>query len=200
MIRKLSVCLVAVVLLSACSGTGTESTKSEETSASTASASPTAAEAAIPGDGTYTVGSDVQAGVYVAEGGDQCSWQRLSDPAGGPGDVIAQGLPLPRPVVEITSDDAAFKSEGCGSWTALDDYTGPQATEIPGNGIWIVNQDLVPGTYKAEGGDLCMWQRLNAFTPDLDSVIRMGGDPKVTIESGDIGFLTSACGSWTKIG
>ena len=98
------------------------------------------------------------------------------------------------------ADDAAFETEGCGSWTALEDYSGPQATEIPGNGIWIPGEDMVPGTYEAEGGEWCMWQRLKAFAPELDSVIRMGGNPRVTIESGDKGFVTTDCGSWTRVG
>ena len=197
MVRKLVVGAFSVVLLSACS---TEVKLADTPPSEKSSTETTTTSAAIPGDGTWTVGSDVQPGVYVAEGGEGCSWQRLSDPAGGPGDVIAQGLPLPHTAVEITADDAAFRTEGCGAWTALGDYAGPQATEIPGNGIWIVNEDVVPGTYKAEGGDLCMWQRLKAFTPDLDSVIRMGGDPKVTIEEGDAAFLTTACGSWSRTG
>lgn len=189
--------LCSAALLSACT---TEVRLQEgQPSETPASASPTTS-AAIPGDGTWTVGSDVQPGVYVADGGDGCSWQRLSDPAAGPGDVTAQGLPLPHTAVAIMPDDAAFKTEGCGAWTALEDYSGPQATEVPGDGIWIVGEDVVPGTYTAEGGDLCMWQRLKAFTPDLDSVIRMGGDPKVTVEAGDAAFLTTACGAWSRTG
>ena len=163
------------------------------------SASATASEAAIPGDGTWEVGSDLEPGVYVAEGGDGCDWARLSDPEGGPVDVIARGL-LPRPVVEIMDGDDAFKSEGCGAWTALEDYSGTESTEIPDNGIWIVGADVQPGTYEAEGGELCMWQRLRAFRPELDSVLKMGGDPEVTIAVDDTAFLTTDCGAWTRTG
>ena len=158
-----------------------------------------AEEVAVPGDGTWAVGTDVEPGVYVAEGGESCDWMRLSDPEGGADDVIARGI-LPRPVVEIVADDVAFKSEGCGAWTALEDYSGPEGTEIPGNGIWIVGADVVPGTYEAEGGDLCMWQRLSAFAPELDSVLKMGGDPEVTLALGDAAFLTTDCGAWTRTG
>ena len=181
--------LAAVALLSGCTATEAAEGTRDDTPVSGA------AEAALTGDGTWQVGTDVEPGVYVAEGGEGCMWQRIGYSA----EVNARGL-LTRPVVEITEDDATFVTESCGAWTAVEDYTAPEGTEIADNGIWIVGQDLAPGTYEAEGGDLCMWQRLSALTPDLDSVIRMGADPEVTIKSGDLAFLTTDCGSWTRSG
>lgn len=196
--RWLATSLCSMALLCACATADPGDDEQAEAQQSP-SATPTVEEAAVPGDGTWEVGADVEPGVYVAEGGEGCDWMRLSYVAGGAEDVIARGI-LPRPVVEIMDGDDAFKTEGCGAWTALEDYSGPEANEIPDNGIWIVGADVVPGTYEADGGELCMWQRLRAFRPELDSVLKMGADPEVTIAVGDAAFLTTDCGSWTKTG
>jgi len=192
MLRTIGVGVVALVLASGCS-----SAEPGGEEAATPTPSETSATFAISGDGTWQVGADVQPGVYVAEGGPSCEWRRLS---GDDADQLeARGM-NPHPVVEILDGDTAFTTEGCGGWAAFDDYTGPKATEIPGDGVWVVGEDVVPGTYRAEGGSLCTWQRLSGFRPELSSVITMGGESRVTLEPGDAGFVTTDCGSWSKTG
>ena len=181
--------------------TSTE-TPATETPATTETPSPTssptgAASVAIEGDGTWEVGSDVEPGVYVAEGGEGCEWQRISEVGANYVQVEARGF-LARPVVEIMAGDEQFKSEKCGAWTALEDYAGLGGTEIPGDGIWIVGADVAPGDYEAEGGAGCTWQRISGFEPDISSVIKIGYKPKVTLEAGDLAFVTELCGSWTS--
>jgi hypothetical protein len=153
----------------------------------------------VPGDGTYEVGSEVQPGVYVATGGDECHYQRLGDLDRAYDQVIVRGL-LDRPVIEIMAGDGGFRTEGCGSWTPIERYAGPAGTEMPGDGIWLVGEDVVPGTYEAEGGEWCLWQRLDAFAPELDSVIQGGSNRRATVESGDVAFVTEGCGAWTRVG
>jgi hypothetical protein len=194
-------CLLGGCAEESASGAGkSEETASESASGTaTATASPTAtpAEVAIPGDGTFTVGTDVEPGIYVAEGGEECRWARLGRMDVDYDDVIARGFVM-RPVVEIMDDDGGFNTDGCGSWTALDSYAGSLLEEIPGDGIWIVGADLDPGTYVAEGGDWCLWQRISAFRAETDSIIKGGSSRRATIEAGDVAFYTEGCGTWTK--
>ena len=168
-----------------------------ESATGSVSPSATPAEVAIPGDGTFTVGRDVKPGVYVAEGGEECRWARLGRMDVDYDDVIARGFVM-RPVVEIMAGDGGFDTLGCGSWTALESYSGSLLDEIPGDGIWIVGADLAPGTYVAEGGDWCLWQRLSAYRAEPDSIIKGGSSRRATIEAGDAAFYTEGCGTWTK--
>ena len=69
------------------------------------------------GDGTWMVGTDIEAGVYRNDGGSLCYWERLSGLSGELGDIIANGLPEGQAVVEIAGSDTAFSSQGCGTWT-----------------------------------------------------------------------------------
>lgn len=70
------------------------------------------------GDGTWVVGEDIEAGTYRNGGdGGWCYWERLSGLSGEFGDIIANGNPDGPAVVEISKSDAAFASQGCGTWT-----------------------------------------------------------------------------------
>src|SRR5262245_653763 len=72
-----------------------------------------AAPAAAFGDGVHSVGSDIQAGQYVAPGGPDCVWGRY-----GPGAVVRQdGASTRAVIVTVHPDDTAFGSTGCGEWT-----------------------------------------------------------------------------------
>lgn len=155
----------------------------------------------IEGDGTWMVGSEIKPGIYVAEGADFCTWERLKGLSGGLKDIIANGV-SPRPVVNVMAGDKAFGSSGCGSWTRLDGYSGGAGKKISGDGIWIVGKDLVPGTYRAEGGDFCTWERLRGFGGGLRDIITNGVNqrPVVTVAPGDKGFGSAGCGAWSKVG
>lgn len=68
------------------------------------------------GDGTYVVGVDIQPGTYRTEAGDRCYWARLSGLGGNLEDIIANDLPTGPTLVEISASDAAFETQGCGTW------------------------------------------------------------------------------------
>lgn len=169
--------------------------------AATAEPTPTpTADAGSFGDGTYTIGSDVQPGTYRGEGGTFCYWARLSGFGGEFEEIIANGTGDYSQVVTIEEGDVGFETEGCGDWT--DDLAA--ITSSPsgpfGDGTYIVGTDLQPGTYGAPGGTLCYWSRLAAFTGEFGDIIANGtGDSNqvVTIAPGDVGFQTSDCGEWT---
>ena len=72
------------------------------------------------------------------------------------------------------------------------------------DGTYRVGPDIAAGTYQgvttATG---CYWERLRGFGGTLDDVIAnyFGNAPTiVTIAPTDVGFRSSGCGGWTKIG
>lgn len=73
-----------------------------------------------------------------------------------------------------------------------------------GDGIWAVSVDIAPGTYETTSTGSCYWARLNSFTGGGNDIIANGDEPSgsvtVTIPSGDVGFESSYCGTWTRIG
>lgn len=86
--------------------------------AGTAHAAPT-----FGGDGTYTVGGDIQPGIYhtsgPADGNDSCYWERDSDLDGTLDSIIANDNIKGPTTVRISSTDAAFKTDGCAPWVMI---------------------------------------------------------------------------------
>jgi len=77
------------------------------------------AEASQFSDGIYLVGSDIQPGRYRNQGGGFCYWARLSGVTGDFNDIIANSNVSGPTVVDISSTDVAFESDGCGTWTKI---------------------------------------------------------------------------------
>jgi hypothetical protein len=69
------------------------------------------------GNGTWRVGKDIQAGTYHTNGGSGCYWERQSGTGGSLDDIIANDNATGPVTVTIDETDAAFKSQGCGTWT-----------------------------------------------------------------------------------
>ena len=169
----------------------------------TAIPSPTPTPTPVPaqgfGEGTWIVGSDIQPGTYAAGPGlEFCSWKRLSGFSGDFDDIIAIDI-SPRPIVTILATDAGFTSGGCNRWMPIADAL----TTPSGDGTWVVGNEFAPGTYSAPGSDFCSWKRLSGFSGDFDDIIAIdvgSGRQVVTIEETDVGFTSSGCGQWEKIG
>lgn len=70
----------------------------------------------IPGNGTYLVGTDIQAGTYRSTGNSGCYWSRLSGLSGGLGDIIANANVDGQAVVTIAASDKAFETARCSDW------------------------------------------------------------------------------------
>lgn len=89
--------------------------------------------------------------------------------------------------------------------TGHPDTVKPDQTEAPkttfGDGTWRVGADIVPGTYRTSGGQLCYWKRMANLTGDgiLDNEFAQG-QAVVTILPTDAGFESKRCGTWTKVG
>ena len=121
------------------------------------------------GDGTHIVGADIQAGRYEAlEPGDDCSWQRLSGLSGEYRDVLADGNPQHRTIIDVLVDDAAVVTSGCGPWTGFQPFDEP-LTEF-GPGTWAIGEQILPGTYSAPGGAGCFWATVTGFDGSQTSI------------------------------
>lgn len=90
-----------------------------ETKTTTVTAEPPPPETAIPGDGTFEVGVDIEPGTYVSEepSGRSCYWARLSKGSGGLNDIIANNNSSGQSIVTIAASDAFFETSRCGGWT-----------------------------------------------------------------------------------
>ena len=75
----------------------------------------------IPGDGTFLVGKDIQAGTYRSEGKNTygCYWARLSDTTGESGAIIANGNAQGPAIVKIAAGDKAFQTTDCKPWKKI---------------------------------------------------------------------------------
>jgi hypothetical protein len=117
----------AALALVGCGSTGNTraSTYTKTVTVTTTNAPPTptspasSAYTTIPGEGTFRVGADIQAGTYLsspANADQHCYWYRLRDLSGTSSGQIASGYTLGQVYVTISSTDAAFKTEGCQTW------------------------------------------------------------------------------------
>jgi hypothetical protein len=224
--------LLLVVATSCASGTksaGTGATQSNAPKAASATPVPTArtstsptsvpttAQSTVPspssaapkpqyatfGDGTWTVGKDIQPGTYrTRQGQSGCYWARLRDFSGGGNDTLANDNTDYPVVVTILATDAGFKSVGCSTWTADLSAITSSRTSF-GDGIFIVGTDILPGTYRSSGQTGCYWGRLANFSgAGNDTLANDNTDTAatVTIAGSDKGFKSSSCGTWTKTG
>lgn len=77
------------------------------------------------------------------------------------------------------------------------------ANTIPGDGVFLVGEDVKPGTYRTQGsaGLGCYWARLSGTSGNFDEIITNGnaeGPTTVTIAKSDKAFETSGCQEWKR--
>lgn len=162
------------------------------------------------GPGTYLIAPTLQngkatAGLWHSTGGPGCYWERL-DPFG---QATANSFSDAGPqYVAIQPTDAYFRTDGCGAWVQAD---GPldvknvitSAGQFPGDGEFRVGPEIPPGNYIASGVLNCYWERLSSFIGSDDPsqpIIQNAFGGNVTIAPTDVGFNSSHCGVWTKVG
>ena len=160
--------------------------------------------AACFGDGTWRVGSDVAPGTYrAANTSAGCYWERLSGFGGTMDEVIANNFTSDPDVVTIAPTDVGFSSEGCGIWTENLAAITASPTAPFGAGTFIVGVDIAPGTWRnSDSSSGCYWARLSGFSGTMDDIIAnnySNSAEMVTIATGDAGFASSSCGTWTKV-
>ena len=158
------------------------------------------------GPGTYRPSSEngagtAKAGLWHSEGGDGCYWARR-DPFGN---IMANSFSIGGPqYVEIRATDAYFETNGCALWVEADqgfDKKHPITSAGQfADGQYRVGVEVPPGTYLATQPLSCYWERLSNFSGDFGSILDNGLNGAVTIFPGDVGFSSSRCGIWTKVG
>lgn len=162
------------------------------------------------GEGTQIIGEDIPPGTYRSSGPEggffgSCYWERLAGFSGQLEDIIANEFADYRQVVTIKEGDAGFNSEGCGQWSEDLGPITPDPGAPFGDGTWIVNVDIAPGTWRSEtpSGGGCYWERQSGFGGELEDIIAnefTDTEQIVTIAPSDAGFTTSDCGTWTLVG
>jgi hypothetical protein len=159
------------------------------------------------GGGDLVVGTNVQPGTYRTRTAQSfCYWERVSGFGGTLDEIIANGTGSGYFTVTIGAGDAGFNSTGCGTWSADLSAVIDPAGPITEDGVFIVGTDVEPGTWQSKGGDEfgCYMARRSGFGGTLDEVIAndisLEGGLVVTIAPTDVGFETSGCGTWTKVG
>jgi len=157
--------------------------------------------AAAFGDGTYRLADGFPPGTYRTLGSaEACYWERLRGFSGHPSDIIANDISTQPMTVTVEPSDAAFRVSGCGIWTAdiTPDVQGRDPGAPFGDGTWLVEAEIEPGTWAAAGGTTCYWERLSGFGSEPDDIVASGTTATVTIAAGDLGFRSARCGTWSR--
>ncbi|WP_330178869.1 hypothetical protein OHB26_20360 [Nocardia sp. NBC_01503] len=91
--------------------------------------------------------------------------------------------------------------------------TADPASEIPGDGLYLVNVDIKPGTYVSDGttdeATGCFWRRLwHVQTPTdyndpnyyvIASDFTKVHPVRIVIKSTDVAFRADNCGAWRMV-
>ncbi len=158
--------------------------------------------------GTWAVNDEVAPGTYVSDipDGSTCFWSRLSAFTGETSDFLTSDLAVGHSVMTILPYDTGFYSDGCGTWTQIQDDVEVAMIEPTvefEDGVYIVGNDISSGTYIANGieGDICFWSRLDGFDGDIFNRINIyasSGQAIATILASDTGFRSFGCGTWRR--
>ena len=163
-----------------------------------------APKTSFSGSGTFKVGTQIAAGIYISANTvkQSCYWERLSDFSGDFEAILANDFAKGQVIVQILPEDKGFKSSGCAKFYKIG--TLKTLKSIPAEGTYQVGKQILPGTYQSKStSGSCYWARLGDFQGGLDSILTNDyskGQQIVEIDAGDKGFETSGCGGWTKIG
>jgi hypothetical protein len=157
------------------------------------------------GAGQHLVGTDIAPARYFSDPADGCYWERLSGLGGSLSEIIANefiGFNARQWIVDIKSSDRAFESDPeCGTWFQTPRHAMQQ--DLP-PGVWLVGQQIAPGTYRATVQAGCYWERLRGFSGELGDIIAnqfisSGGTRNIDVGGGDVGFQSDGdCGTWTR--
>ncbi|MEU0335813.1 hypothetical protein [Streptomyces sp. NPDC006193] len=119
----------------------------------------------------------------------------------------------PRPRVTVTEKADAAAPKAAPTVTETETVTakprktrkpGP-ATGFPGEGEYLVGEDIKAGTYKTagpDGGFGCYWERAKDASGEFGSIIannNLDGPGRVTLNDGEY-FKTNRCQEWKKVG
>ncbi|MFF8939208.1 hypothetical protein ACF08O_31725 [Streptomyces paradoxus] len=110
----------------------------------------------------------------------------------------------PTTVRTVTAPPTAVEQSEKGGTTSPSRPQAQKSGGIPGDGVFLVGDEVMPGTYRSDGKDrdLCYWARLSDTTGQTDDIIASGnaeGQTIVKIVASDEAFQSSDCKPWKKI-
>ena len=166
---------------------------------------PASGAATTFGDGTFRVGTDIAAGTYKnSDSSMGCYWERVSGFDGSVDAIIANSISISHDIVTISSTDAGFTSDSCGTWTLDNSALTSNPTATFTDGTYRIGRDIAPGLWKnTDSSQYCYWQRISGFGGTFEEIIDNGLSDQlqtVQIQPGDVGFSSQNCGSWQRIG
>lgn len=71
------------------------------------------------------------------------------------------------------------------------------ANTFDGDGVYLVGDDIQPGTYKSEGGSTCYWARQDSNGGIIDNEL-VSGPTIVTVRASDFSLKVSGCAPFTR--
>ena len=99
--------------------------------------------------------------------------------------------------------DAAAKATANAQRKAAEEAARNQPKTSFGDGTFLVNKDIAPGTYRTSNATgYCYYERLSGTSGTFDDIIANGnpdGQAIITIAPSDVAFKSARCGSWVKI-
>lgn len=104
------------------------------------------------------------------------------------------------PIYPGTTVSFPPSTESSSSSPTTTSSSAPVSRTIPGDGTFRTGVDLVPGTYRSQGGDSCYWERLRGFGGQTADIIANGAGilpQTVTIAPTDAGFRSQGCAPWS---
>ncbi|MEV6032860.1 hypothetical protein AB0L65_17010 [Nonomuraea sp. NPDC052116] len=115
----------------------------------------------------------------------------------------------PRPIVTVTETAQAASAPAATETITAEPVVNPEEeggpqTTFPGDGQYLVGEDIKPGTYKTAGADSsnCYWARLKNASGEFDAIIandNIKGQTRVTLKKGEF-FETNGCQDWKRVG
>ena len=158
------------------------------------------------GDGTFRVGYDIPAGLYRVKvpAGSLCYWAREKDNSGSLSSILDNQLEEGYGLIRVLPTDAYIDSNDCGTWRLVSETANwPFYNKsFPGDGAFLVNKDVAPGTY-AEAWSDCYIEFDSDVTGSLDDIIQNYN----TDDAAEIWFTknvfavrVSGCSSWSRLG
>jgi hypothetical protein len=119
-------------------------------------------------------------------------------------EIIANEVSYNIMIVTLAPTDAGFESEDCGKWSNNLSPRTSSPTASFGSGYYLVGSEVSPGLWRnSNSDDFCYWERLSGFSWGFGDIIANGVSysiQTVQIGSGDVGFHSEDCGTWTYLG
>jgi len=169
-----------------------EPTATSEPTATKESETPTSPK----GDGIYTIGVEIQSGLWESIGtGGFCYWELLDQNQ----DIMKNSLGDAGGSANLRTDAYEFNTDGCGEWIYVEGIERdplPDISEPKEDGYYTVGVEISIGTWESLGtGDMCYWELLDHDQEIMNNSLGDAGG-SATITTSTYEFHATDCGEW----